>query len=162
MKIGWIFMYVSGFFLMTSFSYLVLSLDREEIPKPKMQDYLGLFLRRDDVRSNFIALIFFSLFLSALSALFVWVDDKPANLDDLQKYFALVTLLVLGEINVVTRLFLLSKSNPSVLHEKTSGANVAKIAFSIGAWPRGYGVYSIVVTMSQVLFLLLVIVSLLI
>jgi hypothetical protein len=162
MKIDWLFMYISGFFLVTSFSYLVLSLDREETPKPKMQDYLRLFLRREDVRSNFIALIFFSLFLSALSALFVWVDDRPANLDDLQKYFALATLLVLGEINVVTRLFLLSKSSPSILHEKMSGADMAKTAFSIGAWPRGYGVYSIVVTMSQVFFLLLVIVSLLI
>lgn len=153
MKIGWVFMFASIILAVNGVLFSLLSFSINKNSKSVSLSFLEYLIQERDVRSSFVALIFFSIFFAVLSSLFVLVDDKPADPRALRKYLTYLSLSALGGLNLYLRLFLISKINALQLQGKMSGSRTLKIAFSIGFFPKGHGLYSVAIFASQSAFI---------
>lgn len=133
--------------------YSILSFSINKNSKPTIKSYFEYLNQKKDIKANLGSLIAFSLFLAALSLLFIWVDDRPADPQALKKYISLLALSALGGLNLFLRLYLISQNNPTQLQKKMSGIQAARIAFSIGLWPKENHPYIKTIKISQVIFI---------
>lgn len=153
MKIGWIFMLSSIIIFANGIFYSILSFNINKNSRPTIKSYFEYLNQEKDVKANLGSLILFSLFLATLSLLFIWVDDRPADPYALKNYISYLSLVALGGLNIFLRLYLISQNNPTQLQKKMSGIQAARIAFSIGLWPKENHPYLKTIKISQAIFI---------
>lgn len=153
MKTGWILMFSSTIIFANGIFLPILSFSIYKNSKPTIKSYFEYLNQEKDVKANLGSLILFSLFLAALSLLFIWVDDRPADPYALKNYISYLSLVALGGLNLFLRLYLISQKNPTQLQKKMSGIRTARIAFSIGLWPKENHPYLKTIKISQLIFI---------
>lgn len=153
MKIGWILMFSSTIIFANGIFLPTLSFSTNKNSKPTIKSYLEYLNQKKDAKSNLGSLILFSLFLAALSLLFIWVNDRPADPYALKNYISYLSLVALGGFNLFLRLYLISQNSPTQLQRKMSGIQTARIAFSIGLWPKENHPYLKTIKISQAIFI---------
>lgn len=153
MKTGWILMFSSTIIFANGIFLSILSFSINKNSKPTIKSYFEYLNQEKDVKANLGSLILFSLFLAALSLLFIWVDDRPADPYALKNYISYLSLVALGGLNLFLRLYLISQKNPTQLQKKMSGIRTARIAFSIGLWPKENHPYLKTIKISQLIFI---------
>ena len=74
--------------------------------------------RCDSPEANLGSLILFSLFLAALSLLFIWVDDRPADPYALKNYISYLSLVALGGTQFILKALLNFSEEPHPTSKK--------------------------------------------